>query len=303
MLSDVVNFVFVWSFRFFLMLSVLVVLLGVVFMVFYIKLVHWTQLQQQRDRPDRDAKFEHFELFGDSMLDNEPYTGVTGCVAQTLAARTEHKTVGLSAIDGDVIQGVVDQLDADPVVNPEHTLAVVSMGGNNALILLDHLQCTRDPRMWFKLLWKFADEFQREYEQALLHVAERYRNVCVLNIYHINTDHPGLRMLRVGTKLLDMAITRVCRHHGVPVIDVMNMFDSPSDYANPIEPSSRGSYKIVSAIQKILLGGADRYYRARGSAPKKKGFTPKYADRPMYKSREFRGQHAPSNPSWRPKTY
>lgn len=301
MLSEFVDFVFYWSFWFFVLASVLIALTSVLFMVFYIKLVHWTQLQEPRKPSKTNPTIKHFELFGDSMLDNGPYTGITGCVAQTLAARTEHKTVGLSAVDGDVIQSVESQVDTAPVTNTEHTLAVVSMGGNNALILLEHLMLSRDPRMMFNLLWKFAEEFQREYERALLHVVGRYHNVCVLNIYHINSTEPRHRLLRVGTKLLDMAIMRVCQHHNVPVIDVMNMFDSPSDYANPIEPSARGSYKIVSAIQKILVGGTDRYYRARGSAPKRKNFVPKYSDRPMYMARGFRSHPTMTNASWRPK--
>jgi len=40
--------------------------------------------------------------------------------------------------------------------------------------------------------------------------------------------------------------------HGLPVIDLRVLFDSPEDYANPIEPSAVGGEKLAKTITHVI---------------------------------------------------
>jgi hypothetical protein len=47
-------------------------------------------------------------------------------------------------------------------------------------------------------------------------------------------------------------ILRVALDHGLGIIDLRSVCDQPTDYANPIEPSSAGGAKIARAISGKL---------------------------------------------------
>lgn len=47
-------------------------------------------------------------------------------------------------------------------------------------------------------------------------------------------------------------ITRAANRFGMPVLDLRVLFDSPEDYANPIEPSAVGGDKLANAITSIV---------------------------------------------------
>jgi hypothetical protein len=49
-------------------------------------------------------------------------------------------------------------------------------------------------------------------------------------------------------------ILRVALQHRLGIIDLRLVCTEPADYANPIEPSSRGGQKIARAIGRALVG-------------------------------------------------
>ena len=51
-------------------------------------------------------------------------------------------------------------------------------------------------------------------------------------------------------------ILRVAVEYGLAVIDLRFVCTEPSDYANPIEPSSIGGAKIARAIVDLLSGAS-----------------------------------------------
>lgn len=242
---------------------------GTVFCVLAVRLVGWSTLMPVRTHVGGiPGGLNRFVLFGDSILDNGPYTGVEGCVSQILVAESG-KTVHLCALDGDVIEGIEAQLDAD--VYAENTMAFVSMGGNNALQLLGeiHLAWPWKPLDAVSAVWRFVSTFQSSYEQSLLQVLERYPETVAFNVYNLSHPHKQ-HVTRPLVGLLNMSIEKVCRHHGVPVIDVFTMFNRPEDYApsSPdagdapmIEPSANGAQKIVSCIINASIAGSGTFYK------------------------------------------
>jgi hypothetical protein len=49
------------------------------------------------------------------------------------------------------------------------------------------------------------------------------------------------------------AILRVAFENALSVIDLRLICNTPSDYANPIEPSSLGGAKIAAAIARVMV--------------------------------------------------
>ena len=238
------------------------------------------------------SELSRFVLFGDSILDNQSYTGVFGCVAQVLATLSALK-VDLYAIDGNVIEHVLDQLDRDPGPS-SGDFAVVSMGGNNALVFLGAFW---QARFWRKpfVLWHFLSTFQALYERSLLAVCERYPQTVAVNVYNLY-HKPLMGFTRPLVWLLDWSIYRVCKHHKVPIIDAFHLFNKERDYTPSCEPggvppgdnggvfpyielSAIGSQKIVTGILSASVAGSGTFYMlSNGPQPEDLDF----GDEPMF---------------------
>ena len=50
--------------------------------------------------------------------------------------------------------------------------------------------------------------------------------------------------------LLNDSIFRICDEHNLDTLDLRNIFVSPEDYANPIEPSHQGGLKFAKKIKE-----------------------------------------------------
>lgn len=51
---------------------------------------------------------------------------------------------------------------------------------------------------------------------------------------------------------MNSVILHAACKHGLPVILLDQIMNSPEDYANPIEPASAGGNKIVQAILRVV---------------------------------------------------
>ncbi len=79
----------------------------------------------------------HLVLLGDSTLDNRPYTdGGPAVIDYVVSHLGEGSTASLLAVDGDMMQDVVRQLETLP---SGATHLVLSVGGNDALAQIDVL--------------------------------------------------------------------------------------------------------------------------------------------------------------------
>ena len=187
-------------------------------------------------------------LVGDSILDNRPYAGTRGSTAQILATLAPDIVVETVAHDGDVMADVHHQLS---LLEPcKDTLAVVSIGGNDCLRLLNSLGTWAFFRNVCSFLWTYGDE----YEATLRLVTEQYGEVLALNLYGLNSTCGAL--LGPAVMLVNWLMARRAQRLGVRVIDIHGLFTHASDYAciaypeyaRVIEPSARGAFKIAAAV-------------------------------------------------------
>jgi hypothetical protein len=67
-------------------------------------------------------------------------------------------------------------------------------------------------------------------------------------------DRQFARLARTALTALNDCITREASARGLPLVDLRVIFDSDSDYANPIEPSGAGGRKLAAAIGACVTG-------------------------------------------------
>jgi hypothetical protein len=73
--------------------------------------------------------------------------------------------------------------------------------------------------------------------------------LTICTIYNGNVpDREYERLAATALMVFNDAILRVAFEFGLTVIDLRFVCSSPEDYANPIEPSSKGGAKIARCI-------------------------------------------------------
>jgi len=218
----------------------------------------------------------HVVLLGDSIFDNGAYTGggpdVVTQLRELLPAGW-HATLG--AVDGATTDDFATQLDTLP---EDATHLVVSLGGNDALGHVDLL----DRRVHSSAdvlsgLAAAAERFEKRYRRSIDGVLEYRLPTTVCTIYNGNSaDADFQRLASTALSVFNDAILRVAFEHRLDVIDLRLICTEPTDYANPIEPSSRGGQKIAEAICEVLGDGGRHVARvhARGHLHVSRGQSP-----------------------------
>ena len=105
----------------------------------------------------------------------------------------------------------------------------------------------------------FADRlavFERRYRSAIGGVVRLARPVTVCTIYNGCSPDPEFqRRATTALTVFNDVILRVAFEHALAVIDLRLICTGAADYANPIEPSSRGGEKIARAIAGAVGAG------------------------------------------------
>ena len=194
----------------------------------------------------------HVVLLGDSVFDNAAYTGgAPDVIAQLRQQLPPNWRATLCAVDGSTVAGLAQQLARVPA---DASHLIVSAGGNDALGYASILAAPS--RSMAESLTQLADireAFQDNYRAATAKVMERRLPTAVCTIYDPRYTDPVQR--RLGTTALTIindAILRAAARLGLPVIDLRLVCDQDADFANPIEPSARGGWKIAGAIASLL---------------------------------------------------
>ena len=194
----------------------------------------------------------HVVLLGDSIFDNGAYTqGGPDVITQLREVIPAGWRGTLGAVDGATTEGFSSQVSALPA---DATHIVVSLGGNDALGHIDLLD--RPARSSAEVLTELAsaaERFERRYRRGIDAVVARGGAVTVCTIY--NGNFPDAQMQRLASVALTVfndAILRVAFERQLSVIDLRLVCNEPSDYANPIEPSSLGGAKIARTIARTL---------------------------------------------------
>jgi lysophospholipase L1-like esterase len=200
----------------------------------------------------------HVVLLGDSVFDNGAYIGGGPDVVSQLRARLPAGwRASLLAVDGSTMADLGNQLCRLPA---DASHLVISIGGNDVLGVLGMLG-DRVRRVGDALLrlGDIAEAFERTYRAAVEKARAAGPLATLCTIYNGNLDAVEAREFlsepaaaRAGLRAFNDAILRVAFEHHLGVIDLRLVCSEPADYANPIEPSSRGGAKIARAITRVL---------------------------------------------------
>ena len=189
----------------------------------------------------------HAVLLGDSIFDNGAYVrGGPDVVRQVREALPFQGKATLLALDGAVSGEVRGQLARLP---SDATHLVVSAGGNDALAASGILgMSVASVGEALALLETAQSRFARDYAAMVDAVLDRGLPTALCTIYDTPPSGPEYRVLRTALALFNDEITRAAFARGATLIDLRLICDEDEDYANPIEPSSRGGAKIAAAI-------------------------------------------------------
>lgn len=211
----------------------------------------------------------HLVLLGDSIFDNQAYTGSDPSVSEHLRGLSARRWgVSLCAVDGAVIRDVPRQLCRLP---PTATHLVLSAGGNDALKQRGFLnEPARSVAEALSRLAALARDFREDYEALLDELLALGKPLAVCTVYESNYRDPRLKEIAdTALTAFDDAILRSAFRRGLPVIELRLVCTGPADYANDIEPSGAGGAKIAATIMELLethdfACGRSAVYRWKG---------------------------------------
>jgi hypothetical protein len=195
---------------------------------------------------------EHIVLLGDSVFDNKSYVGMDPSVIEHLTGMIPSDwSATLCAVDGDTTSGISDQVSRVPA---SATFLFVSVGGNDALMNIHLLsEMTRPGPVLLGELSKIADGFDKNYDEAIASVCRLEKPVVLCTIYNGNLEPQIASAAKAAAAVFNDKIYSVANERNLGVIDLRKICDQPEDYANPIEPSGRGGYKIAKAIHEQVI--------------------------------------------------
>lgn len=194
----------------------------------------------------------HVVLLGDSVFDNHRYVaGGPDVVTQLRDRLPSGWTATLQAVDGSVASDVARQLQRMPD-GASHL--VVSVGGNDALRASSvfHEASGSVGESLIKLA-EVQARFKASYDAMLGTVLARGLPTSICTIYDPRFPDPVQRRIgAAGLALINDAILRAAARHGLTVIDLRVICSSDDDFANAIEPSVAGGWKIAGAITSAV---------------------------------------------------
>jgi len=196
----------------------------------------------------------HIVLLGDSIFDNGRYTlGGPDVISQVRRLLPVGWHASLLAVDGSMAEDIPSQLQRIPT---DASHLVLSVGGNDALMNSDLLHMPADSTSHaIAKLASVSRQFEEKYRKAVNHCKGVGVPLALCTIYNGNfADADFQQTVSTALMVFNDVIFRVGIESGLPIIDLRFVCSSPSDYANPIEPSSNGGAKIARAIVNLVEG-------------------------------------------------
>lgn len=193
----------------------------------------------------------HLVLLGDSIFDNGAYTGGGPAVIAQVRKRIPlgwRATLG--AVDGAMIADVWRQLAKLP---PDVDRLVLSVGGNDVLTQADLLYApASNVAKALDVIGDSARHFESAYLDMLRPCLRIDRHMAICTIYSGAFPDPEYqRIIAVALAPFNDAIIRIGLEFSLTILDLRLICSAPEDYANPIEPSSKGGEKIAEAIAAV----------------------------------------------------
>jgi hypothetical protein len=195
----------------------------------------------------------HLVLLGDSIFDNQSYVTQGKPVSLHLRSLLPSDwKITLLAVDGSKVARIPAQLARLP---GDASHLVMSIGGNDALGNLNVVS-ERVPTVGEALrrIHEMMEDFEHGYRDTLGAVIKTGLPATVCTIYGGLFREPLESMVTsAALAFFNDVILRCAFAKHLPVIDLRLVCSEPSDYANPIEPSSKGGLKIAHAIQAAVV--------------------------------------------------
>jgi len=156
-------------------------------------------------------------------------------------------------VDGAIARDIPSQFRKLP---QDATHLFLSVGGNDALQEIDYLYkaagSVAEVMMAFA---KFADQFRKHYAAALERLCAAHLPLTVCTIYHPCFERREEQIVaQTALTFWNDVITSEALQRSLPMIDLRPMFNSPQDYANPIELSVQGGHKLTDQIVALVFG-------------------------------------------------
>lgn len=201
-------------------------------------------------------------LLGDSIIDNKVYLKKNQLSTdEVFKHQFREQRVHMHAVDGAVASHIPSQIDAFlRNGNPDEiTHILLSAGGNDALKILPTMG---DPVTHsfeaFARVGGVLSAFDRDYQDALMLIRKIFKNaeVCVMTVYNGNLkqQYPFAGIEAFSASAISMfndVIYRNARAHDCKVLELREFFTDQSMYANPIEPSAKGSKAILEQYIRL----------------------------------------------------
>ena len=211
---------------------------------------------------------KHIILAGDSVFDNRTYVevGEPDVRDQLADLLDDGDKATLIAVDGDINNNVSKQLDNIP---SDATHLFISIGGNDALIHIDSFsESVSTIGEALDSLNERVQEFEEDYIKMLNNVDKYSLKTTLCTIYNPCFEHSSLDRIiymlpensdlkklqqrsTTALPIFNNIIFQEAFNFGIPVMDLILMFNDKADYANPIEPSAIGGMKMAKIIKEI----------------------------------------------------
>ncbi len=199
-------------------------------------------------------------LLGDSTIDNKVY------VEPGELSVKEHLD---NLVDYEVLQIALDGAITDDVINnqinlipPDTTHILLSIGGNDLLQEIDFLyqDLKYTPKRLLETVIDLLSPVTENYETIVKQLSTNRAKLLCATVYEGNlvgsVEFDSIsNSSKAMVSLLNDSIFRICDEYKLDTLDLRNIFVSPEDYANPIEPSHEGGLKFAKKIKEWVGTG------------------------------------------------
>ena len=206
-----------------------------------------------RKRKGDSLNMAYVSLLGDSIIDNKVYVQPHELsVKEHLEEQSEYMFKQL-AVDGHTTSDVLSfQLDKLPKLS---THKVLSIGGNDLLGQIYFLKNKEEftvKEVMEQAVCKLAPIKDR-YRTIVQNLSQQDSKILLCTVYEGNLLDDSLYSdiafaSQAMVSMLNDIIFSTAATYKVDVLELRNIFTTPEDYANPIEPSHKGGKKLASGI-------------------------------------------------------
>ena len=200
-------------------------------------------------------------LLGDSIIDNKIYVGPHELSVTEHLHNLCDDVINSIAVDGHTTKDVIhNQLDLLPQYS---THQVLSIGGNDLLQNMYFLKNRErlSANEVFEQAVGIMAPIKRRYQTIVEKLSLQNSNILLCTVYEGNLlNDPLLYDIALSSKamvsMLNDIVYSTANTYKAEVLELRNIFTTPKDYANPIEPSHIGGSKFALEINDWIKKSA-----------------------------------------------